>query len=113
MLSSENLKLLKVKLQEEKKSLETEIENLHADRPPEMGTDIDHFDEEADEAEEFTTNIGIANALKERLQEIGAALQKLERNEYGHCEKCGGEIELELLKVNPESRLCQKCKKAQ
>jgi DnaK suppressor protein len=34
------------------------------------------------------------------------ALEKIARNEYGLCEKCGKEIDLERLKVAPEAEYC-------
>jgi len=78
---------------------------------PEFGSDVDSGDEEADEAEEFGTQLSIAQVLKERLADIELALKKIEEGKYGICEKCGGKISLDVLKAVPESRLCKKCKK--
>ncbi|KKU76607.1 MAG: Transcriptional regulator, TraR/DksA family [Parcubacteria group bacterium GW2011_GWA2_47_8b] len=80
---------------------------------PDMGSDTEGetFDEEADEAEEYQKNLGLRQALKERLLDVKNALDKLFKNEYGRCEKCGMEIEAEVLKVDPESRYCKHCKK--
>lgn len=110
MISKEYLDNLKSKLEKEKADLEKELSDLNLEKIPEMGSDVDHFDEEADEAEEFTTNVGIANAIKERISDIETALKKIKAGTYGVCEKCDGEIGADILNVNPESRLCKPCK---
>ena len=66
--------------------------------------------EEADETEEMANKLGTIEALEERVENIGAALERIEAGAYGTCEKCGGEIELEVLEVNPEGALCKGCK---
>ena len=80
---------------------------------PDMGSDTEGetFEEETDEAEEYSKNLGIKQVLKERLLDIKNALDKITRGSYGRCEKCGKEIEPKLLEVNPESRYCKNCKK--
>ena len=77
-----------------------------------MGSDTEGemLDEEADEAEEMTTNFALRAGLKGRLNAVNKALEKIEKGEYGKCEKCGGEISGEVLEVDPESELCKTCK---
>lgn len=112
MLNDTVITELKQKLEEERKQIELEIKNLEAS--PDFGSDVTELnDEEADEAEEFGTNLGIADTIKVRLREIEDALKKISARTYGKCEKCGQEIELDLLRVNPESRLCKQCKRAE
>lgn len=45
------------------------------------------------------------------LMEIDAALQKIRKNRFGDCEKCGKPIAKARLKVIPYSRFCVKCQK--
>lgn len=105
-------------LQELKEQLEKEAGELEAQlgavsKTPEMGSDTEtDFSEEADEAEEFSGNLGMQDVLKTRLQDIEAALDKMTKGKYGKCEKCGMDIEMEVLKVSPESKLCKMCKAA-
>lgn len=111
MLTEEEKNELKAKLERAKKDITVEIENLSAhDGVTDFGSDIDHLDEEADEAEEFGNQLGIVQALKERLNDVERALAKFEKGTYGVCEKCGKEIDKELLMAAPESRLCRECK---
>ena len=107
-LSEKDLASLKERL--EKEAGETEVEVKSTSKPKDFGSDVDHFDEEADEAEEFSNNIDVTQTLKGRLQDIEVALDKMTKGTYGICEKCGGDISLEVLKVDPESRLCRDCK---
>lgn len=79
-------------------------------KPVDMGDDIDSFEEEADEATEMVANAGMVEALKRRAHRVDDALVKMDKGTYGICEKCGGEIEAELLKIDPESRYCRSCK---
>lgn len=74
------------------------------------GSDVDHMDEEADEAEDFSTNVAIAAGLKERRASIESALDKMQKGTYGKCEHCGNDITVDVLNADPESRLCKDCK---
>lgn len=78
----------------------------------EMGADTEGEirEEEADEAEEMTTNYALRQSLREELGEVGKALENIKNGAYGKCEKCGGEIEKEVLGAAPASRLCENCK---
>jgi RNA polymerase-binding transcription factor DksA len=100
-----------------KKKLEAERELIldqikESEKPVDFGDDIDHFEEEGDEVQAMSNQIGIANSLKTRLGEIDAALEKIRIEKYGLCEKCGKKIEKEILDIDPESRLCKSDKVA-
>lgn len=110
MITKEEIIKLESLLKEEKNRVEEEIKNLGS---ADMGNDIDSSEEESDEAEEIVTHESITASLKERLNDISLALDKVGAGAYGVCEDCGMEISLDLLKVNPESRLCKECKKKQ
>ena len=98
----------KNKLIQTQADLEKELKGLEG--VPEMGSDVDAFDTETDEAEEYSTNLGIKNALKSRLMAVKEALAKIEAGIYGKCEKCGMQIPEEILEVNPEAKFCSHCK---
>lgn len=110
MINEKDLQLLKEKLEKEAGELDVEV-SRHS-KAPDFGDDVEGEDmsEEADEAEETGNDLGITTSLKSRLADIELALDKINRNEYGKCENCGKDIPLELLKVDPESRLCKDCK---
>ena len=113
MITQQNLEKFKNKLEEEKRGLISEIERLK--KIADFGDDIDSLDEEADETEEYGNQLAVAQDLKNRLADIDSALLKINppsgKGEYGICEKCKKGISLELLEVDPESRLCKNCKR--
>lgn len=110
MIKEKDLQSLKEQLEKEAGELDVEV-SRHS-KAPDFGDDVEGEDmaEEADEAEETGNDLGITTSLKGRLADIELALDKMNRNEYGKCESCGEEISLDLLKVNPESRMCKECK---
>lgn len=108
MLTAEKITELKTRLLGEKARLEHEIKDLSA---ADFGDDTDHGEEEAEEDEQIANNLGVATDFTERINDIDSALRKIADGTYGKCERCGKDIEPELLEVNPESRLCKSCKR--
>jgi len=107
-MTAQELKTFEQKLLAEKKDIEEQIKKLGEEL--DFGDDVDSLEEETDETEEFANRLGVRNVLEKRVEEIENALRKMGKNEYGICEKCRKEIEVKLLEVNPESRLCRLCK---
>jgi len=103
-----NLKEFEEQLKESQAKIEAELKSMP--EVPDVGGDVDHFDEETDEAEEYVTNLGIKDVLKNRLADIRLALEKIKKGVYGKCEKCKAPIEVEVLKASPESKYCKQCK---
>src|SRR3989344_2007704 len=108
---------LKEKLEEQKKSLQKELESFATEDKNLKGNwdakypnreDGDN-EEEADEVQEYDTALSLEHSLELKLRDVNSALEKIVKGEYGVCEKCGGEINEERLKVAPEARLCMKC----
>lgn len=93
-----------------KNFLEGRVKKLQ--KVPDFGDDIDSGDEEAQETEEFGTQLSIAQDYKEKIADIDMALEKIKKQKYGICEKCGESISADVLKVAPESKLCKECKKS-
>ncbi len=110
-LTSKDIEALKEKLLGEQKDIAGQLKELGG--VPEFGSDAEGetFEEESDEAEEYSKNLGIKQVLKERLLDIKNALDKIAKGVYGKCEHCGMEIEHDVLKVDPESRFCKAHKK--
>jgi DnaK suppressor protein len=69
--------------------------------------DTNDIDEEGDIAEEYETNFATGEILKDRLIDVEDALQKIDNNTYGICEKTGKEIEEDRLIANPAARTCK------
>lgn len=107
MLTKEQLHQFKERLEKTKADLEKQIKELN--KAPDFGHDTDHFEEAADEVEQFSTNLGIAQALRQRLENVNRALDKIEKGIYGRCENCKEDVPLKNLEANPELRLCRNC----
>ncbi len=113
------LKEIKERLEKEKTAIEKELEGF-AKKDPKLKGDWDslfpQFDkgdleEAADEVEEYSTRLPIEFSLELKLRDISLALEKIEKSRYGKCEKCGKLIPKDRLKIFPEARACNKCKK--
>ena len=74
--------------------------------PKSGGSDMEEM---ADEVEEYSSLIKVEHALEVKLKNINDALLRIEKGEYGFCEKCNDQIEEEKLSVTPETKRCQTC----
>ncbi len=121
-MKEELIKKLKEKLENEKKELEQQLEKFakKGKIPDDWETKFPHYNGEsgsgaleraADEVEEYEILRSIEQSLELKLRNINLALEKIKKGNYGICEKCGGEIEIERLEVIPEAQFCKKCKK--
>ena len=63
----------------EKEAREIEEQLKKYNKNPDFGDDIDGFDEETDEAEEYSKNLGIIKALKDRQEEIKTKLSRMKK----------------------------------
>jgi len=123
-MDRELIQKLKQKLEQEKEIIEKELERF-AKKDEKLKGDWDtrfpKFDggevggaaleKAADEVEEYEALLPIEYSLETKLQDINLALEKIEKNKYGKCEKCQKEISEKRLEVYPEARFCLKCKK--
>lgn len=108
MIDEKKLEQFKKKLEQERKRLIKELEELQT--PEEFGGDAGDMDEEADEAEEFSTKIAESQTVRERINEIDYLINKINSETYGFCDKCKKEIPKEELLKDPELILCSVCK---
>lgn len=49
--------------------------------------------------------------LEKHLEAIRQAIVRIEKKQYGQCEKCDSYIPLERVKIVPEARYCIECEK--
>ena len=103
------LNYFKKALEETRDFLKEQIKKLHI--IPDWGIDRAAMEEESDQEEEFVNQLSTAQALKERLADIDSSLVNIKKGKYGICSKCGKQISAKILKIAPESKLCQDCKK--
>src|SRR3989338_60479 len=100
MLSQEKISEYEKKLKRDKTELLAKIEKYS--EAENFGDDVDHLDEEADESESFANRMSIAQTMKERVNEIDMALNRIRLGTYGACAQCGKEISEKVLSIVPE-----------
>lgn len=113
-MNAQDLKYFKTKLLNEKKLLEEELATVGRKDPANPkdwqatvdDSQVDNADENevADVLEEYQEHKAILAQLETQLNEVQAALQKIEDGKYGICEISGEEIERERLEANPSAR---------
>jgi len=62
----------------------------------------------ADQIEELVTNVPLVEELEKQHTDVLAALEKMDKGEYGMCEVGGEPIPLDRLEANPAARTCIK-----
>lgn len=110
MLEKSEIEKYQARLEQDRRRLLTEIES---EKPADFGSDVEGeaAEEESDESEELANKLAIQQALKDQLNEIDGALNRIRQGTYGTCVKCGKQIEKEVLDLVPESELCEEHKR--
>ncbi len=118
-MDKESKKQLKKKLLAEKDKLTKELSSFAKKDPkrkgnwltklPFLGNDRSHKDESAERIEAYESRLPVEHTLEDRLKKVNEALEKIDNNGYGKCEKCGKDIRPARLEVVPEAKLCSKC----
>lgn len=107
-MDKEKITKFQERLALEKKKLLADLEGT--EEAEDFGSDIDDDKSiEADEAESMANKAAIGQALRDRLSEIDAALNRIARGEYGTCARCHGEIGEGLLEKEPAAVRCASC----
>lgn len=96
----------KQKLQDEHTQIAEELENLRELMQAEVDVEPDEGDAEIFEREK---NAALIAVLERKLSDIESALRSIEKGQYGTCERCGKQIEVERLEVKPDATLCLSC----
>ena len=111
------LKVLRSRLENERKRLNEESEQLKASiRPADdrrEGSPFGKREEEATEALELEKRLSLEKRIREQLAEVEHALHKFEEETYGLCDSCGQSIDPARLEALPQATLCLDCKAQQ
>jgi RNA polymerase-binding transcription factor DksA len=104
-------------LTEERRRILADIEKLHAQDQTggdagETGELSDYDQHMADQGTELflrEQDEAIYIGLKNSLEQVEAALRKLDANSYGYCDVCGADIGAERLEFLPQAIHCIRC----
>lgn len=110
-LRNEDVQVAVKKLEEEHRIVLAELADLGFASD---GTVEVHFDEGFADAAQTTSErarvLSLAEGLRQRLEDLEAALARVAKGTYGRCERCGKDIAAERLEAIPAARLCISCK---
>ncbi len=108
----------KARLEEERAQVESELASIgriNPSNPKDWEAVPDKLDimaadpnEVADGIESYEENTAILKQLEIRVNEIKAALERIEKGVYGLCSVCGDPIDLRRLEANPAATTCLK-----
>ena len=92
-------------LEEERAGLRRQLDDLGFGDAGGLNYDSNFADTSQVTAERGEAEV-LAGELKETLEEVEAALERLAQGTYGRCERCGQEIAPARLEAMPAARLC-------
>ena len=112
-MNKKDLDKFKKILQEQKERLlvlheKTRKEDLKLS-PDDLPDEVDLATSELNQSLVFT----LRGRERSLLPKIEKALERIEKGEFGICERCGEEIGLKRLEVRPVATLCINCKEEQ
>lgn len=109
-LSKEALDAARERLESDLKNVEKELADLGASPDGSVEVSFDEgFADAAQATSERAKVISLVETLRHRLDDVRAALIRVERGTYGVCERCGNQIPPERLEAVPTARLCISC----
>jgi len=112
-LHPENLSELEDLLRRRKALLADDVlglERAWTDHSEMDGAHSNHMAESGSDSFEEDLRLARMESAGEEIDEIEAALDRLQDGAYGACEECGKAISLERLRAIPYARLCIPCK---
>jgi DnaK suppressor protein len=102
----------RARLQEERERAKQDILG-RTELPPSFGDDgaLDSGDRSVQEHEMDVAG-RVMNLRSDHLQQLNAALQRIDRGDYGICIRCGREISERRLEAEPTALTCIDCQSA-
>jgi len=109
---------IRQQLESERGNLLAQLEELTADSfdgtqsdmTGEIGLD-DDFADAGSATFERERDLSIQNNVRDLIDQMNRAIQRIEDGNYGTCERCGNPIEAARLKALPHALLCMDCKR--
>ena len=119
MLSKEFIDKQRTRLEEDKKRLERDLENMATKDPKKPGAYVPAYDESGSDSEDdnsmeitnYVDDMSLVKRLESDLRDTVKALEAIDKGTYGICKYCGKEIDLKRLEARPTSSTDISCKK--
>ncbi len=100
-------------LRDERANLIHQLSELGANEDGQLRDDVSYGEGFADAAAataERTEVIGLVDSVKAMLDNVDAALERIDEGTYGTCAECGKKIGRARIEFRPESIYCVDCK---
>lgn len=103
------------RLQQEKQRLQATVDSRSEEDPSdetqqsstgELSSYDQHPADAATETFEREKDMTITTSIEQQIEEIDAALERVESGSYGKCEECGRDINPARLEAQPMARFC-------
>lgn len=113
MLDPSQLETLHRQLQDRERQLVEVLENV-SERAQTVALDQQSTGRvsRGDALQQQAMALANENQYKRELQQVRAALRRMEEDDYGFCDECGDDIPYPRLSVKPEVSLCLSCQSA-
>ena len=96
---------IRADLEGERDDLSRRLDELTADGATAPDFD-ENFADSAQVAAEQGENLSLAAALRDQLEDVEGALQRIEAGTYGTCQECGEQISEVRLEAMPATPFC-------
>lgn len=109
---NEVLEGLRLHLEEEKKRVTHEMQDLSLQDPftnTDRARDNTASDTEASEESSHDRFVAMVDQLKDKLADVDAALLRIANGTYGYCTNCANMIDTDRLAILPTATLCLSC----
>ncbi|MFN2595067.1 MAG: TraR/DksA family transcriptional regulator [Actinomycetota bacterium] len=107
----QEIQTIRRRLEDEKSTLERQLTEHGADTTGGVEVGLDEgFADSAQVTTERSELLGLVEQLRDTLELVNAALQRMDQGTYGKCQQCGREIPAERLEAVPTTSLCVDCK---
>jgi DnaK suppressor protein len=107
-----DLKVIRQKLEQQREVLSRYVQDEERGLRSSVGTNPDPLDLAQDYRSKERRSAMLTQS-KRQLEQIEAALQRLDEDSYGKCAQCGTAITPSRLRVLPYAALCVKCQERQ
>lgn len=110
-MTEDDLQKAQQTLKEEESTVLAELADLGFTADGKVDINLDEgFADAAQATSERVRVLSLADGLQQRLEDVQAALARIEKGTYGKCDMCGNDIGAERLEAIPAARLCITCK---
>jgi len=114
-ISDQQLKQYQQRLREMRDRMidevDSTVDSIHGELQPEGDQSNAPIHLADDAPDQIDANIEVIETERKMMQQVQAALERIEQGTYGQCVECGQSIAPERLEVLPDTPLCISCAK--